>query len=154
MAASGTPQPIWHPITRLSEIAALIDGQLAGAEEHYQTLGEARGRPRALDDATVQRVIRVFTEEVEFLDIYDEQLARWRAGPLTPAQCREMERLDAQVARHREVATAIVVLAEELSAITIDVILGKSDLELGLETLAGLFPPPSTTRAKPPRHSR
>lgn len=36
--------------------------------------------------------------------------------------------------------------AEELSAITIGVILGKSDLELGLETLAGLFPPPSPTR--------
>lgn len=65
-----------------------------------------------------------------------------------------MERLGAQVTRNREVATAILALAEELSAITIDAILRKSDLELGLETLAGLFPPPSTTRTKPPRHSR
>lgn len=69
--SAGRPQPIWHPITRLPEIADLIDGQLAGAEEHHRTLAEGRGRPGVLDDATVQRVIRVFTEEAEFLDIYE-----------------------------------------------------------------------------------
>jgi hypothetical protein len=37
------------------------------------------------------------------------------------------------VARNRNVAAAILALAEELKATTIDAILAKSDLELGLE---------------------
>jgi signal transduction histidine kinase len=133
-------QPIWHPITALPVIATLVDGQLEGAEEQYQTLQEARWRPGALDDATVERVLRVFSEEMEFLDIYDEQLDRWRKGPLTPVQQKEVERLGAQVARNREVASSILDLAEELNATTINALMAKSDLELGLEALLGGFP--------------
>ena len=53
------------------------------------------------------------------------------------------------MARNRDVAAAILALAEELKATTIDAILAKSDLELVLELLAGrstLFP-----RGRPPR---
>jgi hypothetical protein len=39
----------------------------------------------------------VFTEEAEFLVIYQEQLDRWRAEPLTIAQQREVDRLGRQV---------------------------------------------------------
>jgi hypothetical protein len=45
------------------------------------------------------------------------------------------------VARNRKVASAILELTEDLKAVTIDAILAKGDLELGLEHLAGLFPP-------------
>jgi hypothetical protein len=78
----------------------------------------------------------VFTEEAEFLVIYQEQLDRWRAEPLTIGQRREVDRLGRQVARNRDVAAAILALAEELKATTIDAILAKSDLELGLELLS------------------
>ena len=51
-----------------------------------------------------------------------------------------MERLREQVTRNRELAVAIFALAEELKATTIDAFLAKSDLELGLELLAGRSP--------------
>jgi hypothetical protein len=146
--ASEKPTPRFHPITRLPLIAGVIDGQLEAAEEQYRLLLQAR--PGSLDDAIVTRVVRVFTEEIEFLNVHDEQLARWRKGTLTPAQRREVERLGGQVARNREVTTAILELAEDLKAITIDAVLAQSDLELGLEHLAGLFPPPREHRARPP----
>jgi hypothetical protein len=141
------PTPRFHPIARLPVIATLVDGQLEGAEEQYQLLLQAR--PGSLDDATVARVVRVFTEEMEFLDIYDEQLARWRRGTLTPAQRREVERLRGQVARNQKVASAILELAEELKAVTIDAILAKDDLEVGLEHLAGLILPPPPCQHRP-----
>jgi hypothetical protein len=81
----------------------------------------------------VERVVRVFTEEVDLLAVYDEQLGRWRSGPMTGAQRREVERLSGQLARNRDVDAAILTLAENLKATTIDAILAKSDLELGLE---------------------
>jgi hypothetical protein len=60
-----------------------------------------------------------------------------------------VDRLGRQVARNRDVAAAILALAKELKATTIDAILAKSDLELGLEPLSSrstLFP-----RGRPPR---
>jgi len=147
-------QPIWHPITALPTIARLIDGQLEAAEDQVRLLRQAG--PGSLDDATVERVVRVFTEEMEFLDLYDEQLARWQREPLSPAQRTEIERLASQVARNREVASSILELAEELRAITINAILAKSDLELGLEVLMGGWPgapPGRTSPMRPRRHS-
>jgi hypothetical protein len=130
------PTPRWHPIAALPVIASLIDGQLTGAEEQHRLLLQAR--PGSLDDATVERVVRVFTEEVAFLDIYEQQLDRWRTGPLTASQLPEVQRLGGQVARNREVATAILAFAEGLTTMTSEAILQKGALELGLEFLAGV----------------
>ena len=116
----------------------MIGGQLEAAEEQHRLLLQAR--PGSLDDATVERVFRVFTEEIDLLAVYQEQLDRWQAGPLTVAQRREVERLGGQVARNRNVAAAILALAEDLKATTIDAILAKSDLELGIELLTGRSP--------------
>ena len=64
----------------------------------------------------------------------------WRTGPLTAGQLREVQRLGGQVTRNRDVATDILALAKELKTTTVEAILGKSDLELGLELLAGRSP--------------
>jgi hypothetical protein len=135
MPTSDPPTPHWHPIAALPLIARVIDGQLEAAEEQHGMLLQAK--PGSLDTATVERVVRVFTEEVDLLGVNQEQLDRWRMEPLTAAQGQEVERLRQQVARNREVATAILALTEELKSMTIEAILGKSDLELGLELLAG-----------------
>ena len=50
-----------------------------------KTLTKARGRPHVLDDATIDRTERVYGEQLEFVDIYAEQLRRWRAERLSPA---------------------------------------------------------------------
>ena len=144
------PTPRWQPITSLPLIARVIDGQLEVAEEQYRLLLQAR--PGSRDAATVERVVRVVTDEVDLLAVYDEQLVRWRNGPLAGAQRREVERLSGQVVRNRDVDAAILTLAENLKATTIDAILAKSDLELGLEALTGrspLVPPDQPRRPQP-----
>ena len=125
--------PRWHTIDALPLFTHVIDGQLATAEEQHRLLLQAR--PGSLDGATVERVVRVFTKEEELLGVNQEQLNRWRKEPLTAAQRSEVERLGTQVARNRDVAAAILALAHDLKATTIDAILAKSDLELGLELL-------------------
>jgi hypothetical protein len=116
----------------------VIDGQLEAAEDQHRLLLQAR--PDSLDDATVERLVRVFTEEVDLLAVYQEQLDRWRTEQLTVAQSREVERKGGQVACNRDVAAAI------------HAILAKSDLELGLEVLTGrsqLFPRRRPRRLQP-----
>ena len=78
--------------------------------------------------------------ERELLAVYGEQLDRWHSGSLTVAQRLEVERLRAQLARNRDADAAVLSLAEQLKATTIDAILAKSDLDLGLEVLTDRSP--------------
>jgi signal transduction histidine kinase len=129
------PTPNWQPLTALPLIASLIDGELADGQEHHATLLSVRDRPHVLDDATVERSIKLHTEQRDFLGVFAEQLARWRHKQPTDAQRRELDRLEGQLERLRAVLTAILELAKELKQGTIERVLAKSDLELGIEAL-------------------
>ena len=134
MATNRTPQ--WHNIAKLPLIAHHIDGMLAADTEQYQTLQKARSQPHVLDDHTVNRVIQVFNDQQKDFWVFDEQLNRWKAEPkLTEPQRQEIERSIGQMKRLREVNTSILALADELKEGTIEKILAKGDLELGLEIL-------------------
>lgn len=129
------PAPNWQPLTALPLIASLIDGELADAQEHHATLLSVRDRPYVLDDATVERSIKLHTEQRDFLGVFAEQLARWRQERPTEEQRHELDRLEGQLERLRAVLGAILALAEELNQGTIERVLAKSDLELGIEAL-------------------
>ena len=129
------PAPHWQPLTALPLIASLIDGELADGQEHYATLLSVRDRPYVLDDATVERSIQLHAEQRDFLGVFAEPLARWRHERPTDAQRRELDRLEGQLGRLRAVLSAILELVEELKQGTIERVLAKSDLELGLEAL-------------------
>jgi signal transduction histidine kinase len=94
-----------------------------------------RDRPQVLDDATVERSIKLHTEQRDFLWVFAEQLARWRNEQPMDAQRRELDRLEEQLERLRAVLDDILALAKELKQGTIERVLAKSDLELGLEAL-------------------
>ena len=129
------PTPNWQPLTALPLIASLIDGELADGQEHHATLLSVRDRPHVLDDTTVERSIKLHTEQRDFLGVFAEQLARWRNEQPTDAQRRELDRLEGQIERLRVVLTDILELAKELQQGTIERVLAKSDLELGIEAL-------------------
>jgi len=127
--------PNWQPISMLPTIAGIIDGELADAEEHYATLLQVRDKPHVLDDATVERSIKLHTEQLEFTWVFREQLDRWCRTDLITHEQEEIDRLFDQLERLRKVLTNILALANELKKGTIDKILTKSDLELGIEVL-------------------
>ncbi len=138
MAEQPTPQ--WQPIEQLPMIASHIDGMLETATEQYETLQLAKPKPFVLDNYTVGRVIDVFTTQQGDLWLFDEQLRRWERGTLTSEQRQEVERLVGQMLQLHEVITAILRLANELKERTIEKVLAKSDVELGLEMLLNGWP--------------
>ena len=140
MAKHKQPQPEWQPISRLPFIAHVLDGMLESATETGQALEEARPKPYVLDDATVNRVLQVYTGQQNDLWLYEEQLKRWGALSLTTTQREEVERLVSQLARLRQVIAANLALAKELQGGTIERVLAKSDAELGLEFLLRHLP--------------
>lgn len=67
--------------------------------------------------------------------MFREQLERWHRTGLTTYEREEIDRLSAQLERLRMALTNILALADELKEGTIDKVLAKSDLELGIEVL-------------------
>jgi len=80
-------------------------------------------------------VIAAFTTQRNDFSLFDQQLQRWVALPLSDQQRREVERLVEQMRLLRENNEQVLTLARELSKGTIDKVMAKSDVELGLEML-------------------
>jgi hypothetical protein len=127
----------WQPISALPLIASMIDGLLDEVEKQNENLQACRSKPHVLDNHTVNRVVQVYTAQSGDVELYEEQLARWKRLNLTPAQLQQVNRLAEQIPTIKARITAILALAEELKGGTIDTILAKSDFELGLEWLLG-----------------
>jgi hypothetical protein len=125
----------WQPISALPLIASMIDGLLDEVEKQNRNLQACRSKPHVLDNHTVNRVVQVYTAQSGDVELYEEQLARWKRLNLTPTQLQQVNRLAEQIPTIKARITAILALAEELKGGTIDTILAKSDFELGLEWL-------------------
>jgi hypothetical protein len=132
-------QPHWQPISMLPRLSTHIDGMLEADVEQYETLKLARGKPHVLDDFTVNRIKQVFSTQKNDFWLFEEQLKRWQSGQLIDEQRAEVTRLDAQMRRLRENNTKVLALADELSRGTIEKVMAKSDEQLGLEFLMGMF---------------
>jgi len=130
-------EPQWQPISALPMIVQLIRGTLENTNEQYQTLLAAEDKPHVLNDALVDRVIRLYTVQAEDMTLFEEQLARWKKEHLTPVQEQEVDLLSEPLQRLRELEEKILSLAEKLKQGTLDTILRKSDVELALEVLSG-----------------
>ena len=130
-----TEQVNWQPINQMPLIASMITASLNDTREHLGTLTKAKDRPHVLDDATIDRVEQVHTEQMQYIDIYTQQIARWRTAKPSAVQAKELDRMEKQNQQLRDVTADVLALAGELRKGTIERILGMSDLELGLQTL-------------------
>ncbi|MGB7067409.1 MAG: hypothetical protein WBF55_19905 [Syntrophobacteria bacterium] len=86
-----------------------------------------------MDDDIVNRAIKLYQAQIDDLWFYEEQFARWLAEPLTDSQRQEVSRLNAQLPHLKELSQAILELMDEMKDGTINRIMEKSDLELGLD---------------------
>ena len=116
----------WQPISEMPLIASMIDDALDDTRIHLETLTQAR--------------TQVHTEQLEFVDIYARQIARWRTARPSADQTRELNRMDDQNQQLRTVTEAVLALADKPRKGTIDRIMGMSDIELGVQALLGHRP--------------
>jgi hypothetical protein len=68
--------------------------------------------------------------------LFQNQADRWKATPgLTAAQQADVAGYEAAVAQLRQVNSDVLAAADQLTRTTIEAVLARSDLELGLEAL-------------------
>jgi len=132
-------KPKWQPISMLPTISNAIDGMLESAKEQYNTLMIAKEKPHVLDDDTVDRILKVFGEQNDMLWVWEEQLSRWTKEASNANQRDEIERLKKQLQELVNTDKSIVSIAEYIKENTIEKVLAKDDLELGIEAMQGKF---------------
>jgi hypothetical protein len=133
------PKPNWQPLSNLPMIASLIDGQWEDTQEQLKTLSEVRHKPHVLDDMTVARICKVYTEQAEFIWVFEAQLTKWQQEEyLTSSQEAEIKRLEDRVRQWKQDLKSILDLAEELKHGTIEKVLAKDDLALGIQALLAM----------------
>ncbi len=126
----------WQPISMLSTVACFIDRNIDNATEHVANLRYFHQRPYGtLDEHTVTRFIRLITTDFEYLDIFTEQLRRWKTECLAQPLRQEITRLEQQLPRLRALLTEAMSLARDMEERTIEKVMAKSHLQLGLEAL-------------------
>ncbi len=133
------PQPNWQPLSNLPLIASLIDGQWEETQGQLKTLLDVRHKPHVLDNATVERVCKVYTEQAEFIWVFEAQLTKWQQEEcLTSSQEAKIKRLQDRVRQWKQDLKSILDLAEELKHGTIEKVLAKDDLALGIQALLAM----------------
>jgi hypothetical protein len=132
-----TNQVNWQPISQMPLSSSMIDTSLNDTREHLGTLSKAKDRPHVLDDATIDRVEQAHTEQMDYVEIYTQQISRWRGEKPSAAQARELDRMDKQNQQLRALTADVLALVSDLREGTIERVLGMSDLELGLRHLLG-----------------
>jgi hypothetical protein len=116
-------------------LATHIDDMLSHHQEQYANLLQAKDKPYILDDYTIKRVVKAYTDAKNDLPLFDEQLRRWSAEKVTTAQRQEIIRLKDQMTKLHETIDNVLKLANRLAQGTIEQQLAKSDERIGLEYL-------------------
>jgi len=127
----------WLPLSKLPLFTTLVDGMFQDTKDMYPLLLQAKDKPWVMDDATIERTIRLYTERLEMLPTHTEQITRWRKERLTPQQKHALDRLEKATVETQKLVQRILDMATAMQAYTIDKILAKDPGELALDVLSG-----------------
>jgi hypothetical protein len=135
-------EPTWQPATAVGTLTAVVAEQLDFTREQLALMEQARpGRldAKVLDDHTVSETLRVYGVMAEdYQTLFAVQGRRWQDDKdLSPALREKVDAYIALVDQQIQALDAILELTREIAGHTIEKVMAKSDLELGLETLLG-----------------
>ncbi|PZS33187.1 MAG: hypothetical protein DLM61_05620 [Pseudonocardiales bacterium] len=135
-------QPTWQPVTAVGMLTSVVAEQLEHTHAQLVLMEQARPtRPdaRILDDRTVSETLRVYGRmSADYHNLFAEQGRRSQADPtLSATQAAQVDAYVALVDEHIAVLDDILALTRQVQGHTIEKIMAKSDLELGIEALRG-----------------
>ena len=126
----------WYPIGKVGWFTQHIREGIEVTAEQLRLLQPALARPYQLDDATVARTVRVHEDQADDLVLFQNQADKWRAMPgLNPAHRAAVQEYEATIGELRRLNAEVLAAAEQLKPLTIEALLAKSDLEVGIEAL-------------------
>ncbi len=128
---------LWQPISMLPIFTEMVDGMLESSVEQLNNMQLVMDKPHVLDDATMDRIIALYNNQLKDQLLFNKQFARWKKGKLSGAEETEINRLINQTSKLKEVNEEILMLADSIKHSTIDKIMAMDDGELAAAVLTG-----------------
>lgn len=128
-----------QPIDKLPELLRQIEEQVEIYREQRRLLEKAGSMPHVMDDATLDRVIRLMEDQHPVREAIAAQISIWQTDK-TIGDEKTLRQLSAAGKGNRflmETAQDLLHKAREMKSHTIDRIMEMSDVELGLRFLGG-----------------
>ncbi|MGI9292523.1 MAG: hypothetical protein ACR2PS_00955 [Pseudomonadales bacterium] len=110
--------------------------------ERLSNMRLAVDKPHVLDNATLNRVIEQYDEQLKDHWLFEEQFTRWKKGNLSDEEEKEIDRLKKQSSKLKDTNEEILRIAHSVEHATIDKILDTDDAELAMAVLSGKIKPP------------
>jgi len=134
--------PTWQPVAAVGVLTAVVAEQLAHTRAQLALMEQARptrADARILDDHTIAETLRVYGQMAQdYRNLFAEQGRRWRAETILSTTARHAVDAYAELVEAHLVALEdMLALTRQIQGHTIEKIMTKSDLELGLEALFG-----------------
>jgi len=123
---------IWQPVSRLRDIGEIIDKAVKDAGNQELLLMEGTHSPDLFSDATIWGIKKVHTEKLAFIDIYLQQIKRWKKEITSREDHFELIHLTEQCKKLKVLVTSILVLADEIGRKTSNRVMNMDDAEQGL----------------------
>ena len=126
-------EPNFQPLSMILTVFMVEKGLLDSSKQQLENIKAVENKPHVLDDEIIKRSLRLYTEQNEDTKVVFEQCKRWREENPSEEQLTKIEEIE-------EIATELVQVNNEILAImnrckeqTIERLLEKEDLEVGLE---------------------
>lgn len=130
----------YYPISNLNTFCKMNSNQLLEVKKQYESLLAVKDKPHVLDDETVQRVIKCYTGQKELLEPERKQFVKWeKEEKLNTTQKEKIKKAYENLDKKEKIINDILSLTKELEKGTINKLMAKSDLELGIEFLSKGF---------------
>lgn len=126
-------EPTWRPLDDVAMLTEIARQGVEHASDQHELLTQAG--PYQLNDVTVARMLRVWNETLEWTGVHAEQGARWHQEATDTATEAAVGEYNALVQQERLLVVEILEMAHNLEAVTIEKLMAKSDLEIGLDAL-------------------
>ena len=126
-------EAIFYSLYMLQTYLVMSQKQLLASEGQLQNLKKVEQRPHLLDDALMDRAIKIHTEQNPMLWVSIEQCRKWREQSPNQEQLVDIDQVEGNFKKLIDVNEQIIALAQEIKKGTIDSIMRKSDVEIGLE---------------------
>lgn len=132
----------FQPITKALAILEITRGMLDSSRDQLETMQQVKDRPHILDDAIINRSLKLYTAQNEDSDMFLQQCAIWRKQELNEVQSYQIQEIEKCTKSLIDINNQILFIVRACKDFTIDKILEKSDMELALDMLTGksVFP--------------
>ncbi len=126
----------------LAIFTQMVDGMLHESVVQLNNLEQIKHKPHILDDETLQRIFKLYTDQLEDHWLFTEQFKKWLSEPISPQERQEVERLTQQCHKLERTNNNILELARSFEQATIDKIMEMKDGELTVAMMTGKINPP------------